>query len=547
MARVIFGALYGAAVFVLYGALTRMGAPGFYDKLLCVPVLNLMVRWLDRWAAALPDRLQMVSRSSFWGSRRSNFAHMAVWIALFAVMLTTGFVGPSHPGRDSEFWHKACQEAKWGACTTWAQTLEIDCHALSAADCLTRAASFYHLFTLAEERADTGAPADAIPLYQKALEFSPDNVRGHTHLANALSRRGRLDEAIAHYHKALAVNPEHIEARTNLGVALADQGKLDEALACYARALDAEPRYIEARADLGIALFRQGKTEQAVANLEKVLAIKPDFPQGHVNLGVVLIQQGKLDEAIHHFQAAIAKDPQNSEAHSNLGVALLRTGKLEEAIPHLERALVSAPDSPELHTNLAGALAETGRLNEAIPHFAKAVELAPDSAPLHTSFGMALLERGHPDEAIPHFKRALALAPNDPQARYCLGSALRMQGRTAEAMAQLRQALEAQPDLLQALDEAAWVMATSREASLRNGSQAVELAERAVQVSGGRQPRILATLAASYAEAGQFPKAVETAHRALDLAAQQNWRDLADGLHVMIARYEAGSPFRDMR
>jgi tetratricopeptide (TPR) repeat protein len=160
---------------------------------------------------------------------------------------------------------------------------------------------------------------------------------------------------------------------------------------------------------------------------------------------------------------------------------------------------------------------------------------------------MALLEHGKPVEAIPHFEKALALVPADPQSRSYLGSALRLQGRAAEALTQWQQALEAQPDLLQALDEAAWVMATNRESSVRNGPKAVELAERAVQVSGGQQPRILATLAASYAEAGQFPKAVETAHRALDLASEQNQQALAGGLHAMIARYESGSPFRDVR
>jgi tetratricopeptide (TPR) repeat protein len=114
-------------------------------------------------------------------------------------------------------------------------------------------------------------------------------------------------------------------------------------------------------------------------------------------------------------------------------------------------------------------------------------------------------------------------------------------------LVQWQQALEAQPDLLTALDEAAWVMATNREASVRNGAKAVELAERAVQVSGGQQPQILVTLAASYAEAGQFPKALETAHRALDLAAQQNHQQLAGGLNAMIARYQAGNAFRDVR
>ncbi len=504
-AKIVFGGLYGAMVFVLYGALTSMGAPGFYDKLLCVPVLNLMVRALDRWAG----RLQLPAWASSWTPRQRNFAHMGIWAALFAVMLTTGFVGPTHPGRDSEYWHRACLAGKWGACKQWAKTLEVNCHG----DCLAKASEFYRLFNLAKERADRGDAAAAIPLFEQALELSPDSVRGNTHLANALSRKGRLDEAVAHYRKALDINPEYIEAQTNIGVAFADQGRFDEAVACYEKALAMEPRYIEARADLGVARFRQGRADEAIAHLEQALAIQPDFVQAHTNLGVVLIQMGRLEEAIGHFEAALKKDPDNGEANSNLGVALLRTGKLEEAIPHLEKALVATPDSAELHANLGGALAERGRLDQAMPHFEKAVELAPDSAAFQSSLGMALLERGKAEEAIRHFRRALEIAPDDAQA----------------------------------LDETAWVMATNREASVRNGAKAVELAERAVQVSGGQQPRILATLAASYAEAGQFPKAVETAHQALSLASQQNQQQLAGGLNAMIARYEAGSPFRDAR
>lgn len=541
MAKVVFGSLYGLAVFVLYGVLTAMGAPGFYDKLLCVPVLNLTVRWLDRWAG----NLRMPGWTSEWSPRRQNYAYMGVWAALFALMLATGFVGPNHPGRDSEFWHQACQQGKWGACRTWAGTLEIDCHSAAAGDCLARATEFYRLFNLAEDRAGQGKPADAVPLFRKALEFSPENVRANTHLANALARTGSLDDAIAHYRKALDANPQAVEAQTNLGVALADQGELDEALACYRKALESEPRHIEALADMGIALFRQGQTDLAVADLGKALEIQPDFPQAHVNLGVVLMQKGSLDEAIQHFEAALQKDPDNGEAHSNLAVTLLHMGKLNEAIPHLEKAVAAAPDSPELQANLGGALAETGRMDEAIAHFEKGVQLAPDSAPLHTSFGMALLERGNPGDAILHFRKALAIAPDNPQARYYLGSALRMQGRNAEALAQMRQAIQAQPDHLQALDEAAWMMATSHEASVRNGAEAIELAERAVQVSGGQQPQILATLAASYAEAGRFPKAVETIHQALDLATQQNNQQLAGGLNAMLTRYQAGTPFRD--
>jgi tetratricopeptide (TPR) repeat protein len=158
-----------------------------------------------------------------------------------------------------------------------------------------------------------------------------------------------------------------------------------------------------------------------------------------------------------------------------------------------------------------------------------------------------LVQKGRFDEAIPHFEKVLTLAPDSAEARFYLGNAFYLKGRIAEALAHWRKVLAAEPNDLRVLNQAAWVLATNAEASFRNGAEAVELAERAVRVSSGRQPRIIATLAASYAEAGQFPKAIETARQALDLATQQNNRQLAEGLNAMIALYQANTPFREKR
>jgi len=444
----------------------------------------------------------------------------------------------------------------------------------------TPATEFYRLFDVAKELEDGGSPA-AIPAFEKALALSPEDVRGNTHLANALVRKGSLEEAIGHYQWALKTNPRYLEARTNLGAALAQQGKLEEAIPEYRKALEVDPKYPDAHADLGIALFRQGRVDEAITHLERAVEINPDFAEAHTNLGVALIQKGRPEEAIAHFEKALQADPQNAEAHTDLGVALLRKGRLEEAIPHLEKALAGnpnsaelnanlgaalaergrldeaiprfqeavklVPDSAEFQANLADALSEKGRLDEAIPHLEKAVTLTPDSAERHTSLGAALVQTRRFDAAIAHFESALALKPNFTQARYYLGNALFLEGHTAAALAQWRQVLQVEPDLLPVLNQAAWVMATSREETVRNGAEAVRLAEHAVRGSGGRQARILLTLAASYAEAGQYPKAVEAARHAQELATQQNDRQLADGANGMITLYQSKTPFRDAR
>jgi hypothetical protein len=140
LAKTLFGAMYGGAVFGMYALLGWLGAPTFYDKLLCVPPLNLLVQVLDRAALALMARLRQlrpIGVIAAWSPRRLNCAHMAMWIPLFVAMSATGFVGGRHPGSSSEFWQKACLEGRRSACRTWTSTLDIACRHGSGRACIT--------------------------------------------------------------------------------------------------------------------------------------------------------------------------------------------------------------------------------------------------------------------------------------------------------------------------------------------------------------------------------------------------------------------------
>jgi len=119
-----------------------------------------------------------------------------------------------------------------------------------------------------------------------------------------------------------------------------------------------------------------------------------------------------------------------------------------------------------------------------------------------------------------------------------------MRGNVAEAVSEWRKAIAIQPDNVSALNRLARALATSGQASLRNGTEAVELAERAVNLAGDRQPALLDTLAAAYAETGRFPEAAETARRALEMAIGQGDQRLVEGLRARIELYRARTAFR---
>ncbi|HXX22885.1 MAG TPA: tetratricopeptide repeat protein [Terriglobia bacterium] len=220
---------------------------------------------------------------------------------------------------------------------------------------------------------------------------------------------------------------------------------------------------------------------------------------------------------------------------------LAAKGQDEAAIAEWKKALEINPEDPMANNNLGAHLLKRGQLDEAIPHFAKAADLKPDYADAQNNLGIVLLQKGKVDEAIEHLEKAEELNPRNTQTYYNLGAAFYMQGRISEALAQWRAGLRVDPEDLPLLSQAAWVLATNPEPSARNGSEAVELAMRAMKLTGAKDPATLDTLAAAYAEAGRFTEAVQTARQALALATEP----LAGDLKARIALYQAHRPFRD--
>jgi TPR repeat protein len=138
--KIVFGALYGVAVFALFDGLNRMGAPEFYDKLLCVPFLNLGVRALDRGSDAfLSLWAKLKGFYPKWTPRQLNWVYMSIWVLCFSAMTATGFLttNQNHPGGHAEVWRQACEEGRYNACRTFARILSLSCASDSTSDCST--------------------------------------------------------------------------------------------------------------------------------------------------------------------------------------------------------------------------------------------------------------------------------------------------------------------------------------------------------------------------------------------------------------------------
>ena len=116
LGKLIFGMLYGCGVFVLYTLLGALGAPTFYDKLLCVPLLNLSVIAIDRVVRSVRSEDLLNVWKGNWMNGRANLAHMVAWVVIFGSMSVLGKTDGQHTGDSLPFWQQACAESLPNAC-----------------------------------------------------------------------------------------------------------------------------------------------------------------------------------------------------------------------------------------------------------------------------------------------------------------------------------------------------------------------------------------------------------------------------------------------
>ena len=250
------------------------------------------------------------------------------------------------------------------------------------------------------------------------------------------------------------------------------------------------------------------------------LAVTSDNDFAHNNLAYLLADRGELDAAISHFEAAARIRSRKTDKHYNAGSAFVEV-------------------------NLADALARKGRSDEAMLHYDQAIRLEPNYANAYYNRGNVLFAKGRIDEAITDWEKTLQLQPNDAGAHTCLGNALLRRGPLKEVISHYEMAVALDPQDPHSRNNLAWILATSSDARVRDGAKAVDLAQQAVALSGGREAQFVRTLAAAYAEIGRFADAIAAAQQAAVLASMHGKRQLANHVEEDLALYRANLPLRE--
>jgi Flp pilus assembly protein TadD len=238
----------------------------------------------------------------------------------------------------------------------------------------------------------------------------------------------------------------------------------------------------------------------------------------------------------------VRKNPSAWTAHANLGWIMASQQKYGDAMEHLRKSLAINPDNAQARANLGQLLAMQGSFGDAEAQFAAARKLKPDDAEIGRSYAGALAENGRKDEAARELRRLLEHRA-DAETRLQLAGLLFETGQFGEAIPQYREALAARPDEPEALSNLAWLLATSNDASLRNGTNAVSFALRACKLTSFKQAPMVGVLAAAYAEAGDFTNATATARQAIDLAVAAGDRGFAAQNYQLLQLYKSSRAY----
>jgi Flp pilus assembly protein TadD len=247
-------------------------------------------------------------------------------------------------------------------------------------------------------------------------------------------------------------------------------------------------------------------------------------------------------EALEQAERATELAPLDGATHRQLGVLLFKQKKLERAIEEARLAVAYAPENTNAHLLLLVSLFYHNE--DPVDPAREALAVSPYDAEIHHLLGVALARKGDSIDAFHQLTYYVLIRPDGAEARSELHRALLALVNSSDAAKVLHQAASAIPDSTVALDELAWVFATHPNDELRDGHEAVRLAEHACTLTKRTNPLLLATLASAYAETGNFSEAINTIQESISKARSSSDQDTIALDEKLLGFFQSNKPIR---
>lgn len=369
-----------------------------------------------------------------------------------------------------------------------------------------------------------------------------------TNRSKALVARGDLQEdaekRLADYNEAIKLAPEDDDALRSRGEFHLAAGRAQEALADFDAVLKLKPDDAATHAARGTALALLDKFDDALKSLDKSLELVPRSPFAYIQRARVHAVQENPKEAINDLDKALLIQPDNIQALLLRATMYQQDKKVDKALADVEAVLKQQPGLVAALRIKALLLADANRLDEAIADLEQVRKGDEQDRDAELMVQLAILYglNKQPQKAIEVYSELIKSDPTVWIAWRGRGDLYLTHGEQAKAKDDFEEALKLQPKDSGILNNLAWLLATSPDEKLRDGKRSIELATVACEVTNYKEAHILSTLAAGYAEAGEWDKAVDWSQKSLDAGEG----DIKEQLAKELESYKQKKPWREL-
>ncbi len=256
--------------------------------------------------------------------------------------------------------------------------------------------------------------------------------------------------------------------------------------------------------------IRAGVTKETEEYAERLLS------WAYNRRGKIAAEAGRDEQALEDFEAAVRYDKTRWRAFHNRGVSYALAGRNEEALADLSQTIEINPNYANAFYNRAELHQERGHLDDALKDYERVIQLTPGDAAAHNSRGYCYYQLRRYPHAVRDFTEAIRLDTESSAAFANRGQLYSDLGYYARALHDFQRAVDADPQLGRAYQGAAWILATCPNEKFRDTDEAVAAASKAIEIDGDDDPRYLDTLAAAFANAGEFDMAVQAQQASIE-------------------------------
>lgn len=366
-------------------------------------------------------------------------------------------------------------------------------------------------------------------------------------LSKALLLRGELAEdkerKLADFNQAVIIDPKNAEALKTRGLFYLGEGETEKATADFAKLLELNDDDLTAHHALAEALTGAEKYDEALEHLKKAEKIDPSSPLTFTLRARIHVLQGDLPAGIADLDAALNADPNDVPSMLMRARIYQVQDKLDEAKKDVEHALLLRPGLIQAILLRSMIAASEENYDTAVADMQTLLESDPKNIEWRIQLAAYYNAGKRPRRSIETLNAVLEDDPQNTLALHGRADALLSVGKHAEAIADYNEVLKLEPDNSGVLNNLAWVLATSPKDKLRNGKRSVELGTKACELTEYKKAHILSTLAAGYAETGDFETARKWSSKAVELGDDE----VLDQLKQELESYKQEKPWRELQ